>query len=90
MAPPRSLLLKTHFFYIGAVVLLCFVLFVFRTGTYDNVKALVGAGAVSLLLDAARAFQEDSGTVSWVYLALKQLAANDDSVKLVRYLLSAG
>lgn len=87
MAPPRSQLLKMHLFYVGKVVLFCFV---FRTGTYDNVKALVGAGAVSLLLDAARAFQEDSGTVSWVYLALKQLAANDDSVKLVRCLLSAG
>eukprot|EP00752_Nemacystus_decipiens_P018714 g16778.t1 len=50
---------------------------------YDNVKALVSAGAIPRLLDAARAFEEDSSTLSSVYLALKQLAANDDSVKLI-------
>lgn len=55
----------------------------FHAGTYDNVKALVSAGAIPLLLDVARAFEEDSATLSVVYLALKQLAANDESVKLV-------
>ncbi|CAM9628563.1 unnamed protein product, partial [Hapterophycus canaliculatus] len=54
------------------------------SGTYDNVKALVSAGAIPLLLDAARAFEDDSTTLSVIYLALKQLAANDESVKLVR------
>lgn len=53
------------------------------SGTYDNVKSLVAAGAISLLLDAARAFEEDSNTLYVVFLALKQLAANDESVKLV-------
>lgn len=43
----------------------------------------MSAGAIPLLLDAARAFEEDSITLSSVYLALKQLAANDESVKLV-------
>lgn len=46
-------------------------------------KALVLKGAVNLLLNAAQEFKDDSSTVSWVYLALKQLAVNDDSVKLV-------
>ena len=53
------------------------------TGAYDNVKALVSAGAIPLLLDAARGFEEESSTLSSLYLALKQLAANDESVKLV-------
>ncbi|CAN0352096.1 unnamed protein product [Ascophyllum nodosum] len=52
------------------------------SGTYDNVKALVSAGAVRLLLDVARAFASDSSTIPWVFLALKQLAANTESVKL--------
>lgn len=46
-------------------------------------KALVSKGAVPQLLKAARAFEEDSSTLAWVYLALKQLATNDESVKLV-------
>eukprot|EP00903_Cladosiphon_okamuranus_P005933 g5863.t1 len=50
---------------------------------YDNVKTLVSAGAIPLLLDTARAFEGDSTTLSSVYLALKQLAANDESVKLI-------
>lgn len=64
-----------------------FVFFRSRAGTYDNVKGLVSAGAIPLLLDAARAFEEDSATLSAVYLALKQLAANDESVKLVSYIV---
>lgn len=59
------------------------VVSLFSPGTYDNVKALVSAGLISLLLDAARAFEGDSATLSTVYLALKQLAANDESVKMV-------
>lgn len=59
---------------------------VVRAGTYDNVKALVSAGAIPLLLGAARAFEEDSAALSSVYLALKQLAANDESVKIVSFL----
>ncbi len=43
----------------------------------------MSAGVIPLLLDVARAFEEDSATLSTVYLALKQLAANDESVKLV-------
>lgn len=54
-----------------------------HAGAYDNVKALVSAEAIPLLLDAARGFEEESATLSPVYLALKQLAANDESVKLV-------
>ncbi|CAM9565985.1 unnamed protein product, partial [Ectocarpus sp. 13 AM-2016] len=53
------------------------------SGTYDNVKALVSAGVIPLLLEAARASEEDSITLSPVFLALKQLAANDESVKLI-------
>lgn len=43
----------------------------------------MSAGAIPLLLNTARAFAEDSSTLSVVFLALKQLAANDESVKLV-------
>ncbi|CAM9719548.1 unnamed protein product [Ectocarpus fasciculatus] len=53
------------------------------SGTYDNVKGLVSAGVIPLLLEAARASEEDSATLSTVFLALKQLAANDESVKLI-------
>lgn len=63
----------------------------FLPGTYDNVKALVSAGVIPLLLEAARASEEDSATLSPVFLALKQLAANDESVKLVsRALVAVG
>lgn len=57
---------------------------VFSPGTYDNIKALVSAGAVQMLLDGAREFEEDSETIPWIFLALKQLSANHESVNLVR------
>lgn len=53
------------------------------SGTYESVRALVSNGAVLLLLDAAREFKDDSSTLSWVFLALKQLAANNESVKQI-------
>lgn len=62
---------------------------IFLPGTYDNVKALVSAGVIPLLVEAARASEEDSATLSPVFLALKQLAANDESVKLVSHVLAA-
>lgn len=54
------------------------------SGTYESVRALVSNGAVLLLLDAARELRDDSSILSWVFLALKQLAANNESVKQVR------
>ncbi|CAM9819716.1 unnamed protein product, partial [Chrysoparadoxa australica] len=57
------------------------------SGAYEHVKTFVKLGAVPLLLEATRRSMDTAqcnvDAVSMVFLALKQLAANDESVTMI-------